>query len=280
MLARKPKIERLDNGQIIGNIEIGWLTNRGRKRDHNEDDLYVFSALDTDFETRGMLFAVADGMGGHAGGEYASRIAVESLEKFYQLDLGQGENAPNPQDMLRRCIEEAHSHIYSQAQSQPVLRGMGTTLTAALLNNGTLNVGQIGDSRAYLIRNCSIKQLTNDHSLVAEQIRMGIITPEEAACHPARNIITRALGTKEKVEPDFYTFALESDDRVLMCSDGLHGVVEDDRLLEITLQAADAPSACIRLVEEANANGGPDNITVVIIHLKPILPFWRRLLRL
>jgi len=222
--------------------------------------------------------AVADGMGGHAGGEYASHIAVEALERFYQNETITPDTPP--QEALRRCIEQAHQLIYSQAQDSPILKGMGTTLTVALLHQSSLNLGQIGDSRAYLIRNCSIKQLTNDHSLVAEQIRMGLITVEEAACHPARNIITRALGTKEKVDPDFYSFTLEPDDRILICSDGLHGAVDDEKMLELTLSSPSAPASCIRLVEEANANGGPDNITVVIVHIKPIKPFWRRLLRI
>jgi protein phosphatase len=278
LVARRHKIELLDNGQIVDNVEIGWMTNRGRRRDHNEDNLYVFNASDTDYETRGMLLAVADGMGGHAGGEYASRIAVEKLGDYYVMENG-GEPTP-PHDLLKKCIEEAHKTIFSQAQNSAILKGMGTTLTAALIDKTTLNLGQVGDSRAYLIRNGSIKQLTNDHSLVAEQIRMGLITPDEAAHHPARNIITRALGTKEKVEPDFYSFPLEPDDRVMMCSDGLHGVVEDARILELILASPSAPAACIRLVEEANANGGPDNITVVLVHIKPIKPFWRRLLRI
>lgn len=278
MLARRQKIEHVENGQIVDNIEIGWLTNRGRRRDHNEDHLYVFSAADTPYESRGMLLAVADGMGGHAGGEYASRIAVETLGKFYELDVDPG--APTSNGALKACIDEAHRIIHSQAQSSPILKGMGTTLTAALIRKGKLDLGQVGDSRAYLIRNGTIKQLTNDHSLVAEQIRMGLITADEAACHPARNIITRALGTREKVEPDFYSYDLEPDDRVLMCSDGLHGVVEDARTLEIVLAAASAPAACLDLIEEANANGGPDNITVVLVHIKPMKPFWRRLLRI
>jgi PPM family protein phosphatase len=277
LIVRKNKIQQFENGQLVGNVEIGWLTNRGRRRDHNEDNLYIFSAADSDYETRGMSMAVADGMGGHAGGEYASHIAVETLEKFYQNEPA---SEASPQEALRHCIEEAHKIIYSQAQASPVLRGMGTTLTVALLSQSALNLGQIGDSRAYMIRNCSIKQLTNDHSLVADQIRMGIITPEEAAIHPARNIITRALGTKEKVEPDFYSFTVEPDDRILICSDGLHGAVEDETILQLTLGSANAPAACIRLVEEANINGGPDNITVVIMHIKPIKPFWRRLLRI
>jgi protein phosphatase len=269
------EIKQVENGQIIGNIEIGYLTDVGCKRDHNEDNLYVFSPH-TNFEEQGMLFAVADGMGGHAGGEFASRIAVDTLGKYY---TGDNENSSFLVG-LENCITEANSLIYSQAQSSPVLRGMGTTLTTGIVQKNSLNLGQVGDSRAYLIRNGSIQQLTNDHSLVAEQIRQGIITEEEAATHPAKNIITRALGTKAKVEIDFYTFELEPDDRVLMCSDGLHGFVEDPVILKVILEAPSAPEGCRRLIAKANENGGPDNITAILVHVRPVKPFWKRLLGL
>jgi len=268
-------IKQVENGQIIDHIEIGYLTNTGRKRDHNEDNLYVFSPH-TNFESRGMLFAVADGMGGHAGGEFASRIAVDTLGKYY---TSENENKSFLVS-LENCITEANSLIYSQAQSSPVLRGMGTTLTTAIIEANSLNLGQVGDSRAYLLRNGAIQQLTNDHSLVAEQIRQGIITEQEASSHPAKNIITRALGTKAKVEIDFYTFELEPDDRILMCSDGLHGVVSDEEMSKIVQEAESAPESCRRLIAKANENGGPDNITVILVHIRPVKPFWKRLLGL
>jgi len=266
-------------------VEIGYLTNRGRRREHNEDNLYVFSPSDTPYRGAGMLFAVADGMGGHAGGEFASRIAVETLGKYYEHyteATGGSGNGPTVdfEIAVRDLISEANAVIYSQSQSSPILRGMGTTLTLAVLNDQELSLGQIGDSRAYLIRNGKIEQLTNDHSLVAEQLRMGLITEEEAQYHPAKNIITRALGTKEHVESDFYSVQLEIDDRVILCSDGLHGVVDDQEMLRLTLGAQTTAEACIRLVEEANNRGGPDNITLVLFHLKPIKPFWRRLLKI
>lgn len=266
------------NGLIVDNVEIGFMTHRGRRREHNEDNLYIFPPGDCPYRDRGMLFAVADGMGGHAGGEYASRLAVETLYNFYKN--GDGTPTPDIESTLRTCVEEANAKIYSQAQNSPILRGMGTTLTIAVLREKKLKVGQIGDSRAYLLRNGTIKQLTHDHSLVAEQIRMGLITEEEAAYHPAKNIITRALGTKESVESDFYEVDLEIDDRILLCSDGLHGVVEDEDINRLILATSSSPEACIRLVEEANQRGGPDNITIVLFHLRPIKPFWKRLLRL
>jgi protein phosphatase len=266
-------IKQVENGQIIDHIEIGYLTDTGRKRDHNEDNLYVFSPH-TNFEQRGMLFAVADGMGGHAGGEFASRIAVDTLGKYYTSENDNKSFLVS----LENCITEANSLIYSQAQSSPVLRGMGTTLTTAIVDNSSLNIGQVGDSRVYLVRNGQLQQLTNVHSLVAEQIRQGIITEAEASSHPAKNIITRALGTKAKVEIDFYTFELEADDRVLLCSDGLHGYVKDERTLELVVQSESPMDAVRKLIAQANENGGPDNITCILIHLRPVKPFWKRLL--
>lgn len=271
----KPYIKQVENGQVVNNYEIGYLTNTGQKRDHNEDNLYVFSPH-TNFDKKGMLFAVADGMGGHAGGEFASRIAVDTLGKYYTNSAGD----KSPLVELENCITEANSLIYSQAQSSPVLKGMGTTLTTAIVIGNTLSLGQVGDSRAYLIRNNCIQQLTNDHSLVAEQIRQGIITEQEAATHPAKNIITRALGTKAKVEIDFYTFELEPNDRVVLCSDGLHGVVSDQEILRIVLEGESSPECCRQLIMKANENGGPDNITCVCVHIRPVKPFWKRLLGL
>lgn len=266
------RVKKLENGQICDHIEIGFLTDVGQKRDHNEDNYYVFSTA-SDFETRGMLFGVADGMGGHAGGEFASRIAVDALGKYYTTEADQGAVLP----ALESCITEANSLIYSQAKTSPVLKGMGTTLTAAVLADKTLRLAQVGDSRGYRIRDMTIQQLTNDHSLVAEQIRQGIISETEAASHPAKNIITRALGTKAKVDIDFYSFELEPDDRILLCSDGLHGVVGESEILSLVLQAESSPEACKKLIAKANENGGPDNVTVIVVHNHPIKPFWKRI---
>ncbi|MBI2942585.1 MAG: Stp1/IreP family PP2C-type Ser/Thr phosphatase [Candidatus Wallbacteria bacterium] len=271
----KVSVRHLENGQFVtvDNVEIAVLTNVGLRREHNEDNYYIFDPQGCDTTGRGMLFAVADGMGGHAAGETASRIAVETLRSYYTEAMN-----GSFRDALERCILDANARIYGQAQTSPILKGMGTTLTVAVLSNTTLNVGQIGDSRAYLIRAKTITQLTDDHSLVAEQIRQGLLTEEEAANHPARNIITRALGTKEKVEADYSNCTLEVDDRVLVCSDGLHGVVTNEQILEIALAAPDSAAACEQLIARANEGGGPDNITAILVHLRPIRPFWKRLL--
>lgn len=273
-------VKTLQDGQICDHIEIGYLTDVGQKRDHNEDNLYVFNPSTSDFSGKGMLFGVADGMGGHAGGEFASKIAVQALQKFYTTEVEKDEYSRQARSAMQTCITEANSLIYSQAKTSPVLKGMGTTLTTALVHKNELQIGQVGDSRAYRIRNMTIQQLTNDHSLVAEQIRQGIITATEAESHPAKNIITRALGTKAKVEIDFYSFELEPDDRVLLCSDGLHGVVSEPEMLQIVLEAESAPEACRRLIQAANEGGGPDNITVIVVHCHPIKPLWKRLVGL
>ena len=268
----------LRNGLIVDSVEVGWMTDVGQRRDHNEDDLYVFSPDAVDFRKHGMLFAVADGMGGHAAGEEASRLAVQNLGEYYSA-----EPAPPgtpPVDLLRARIEAAHKAIFAKATSTPHLKGMGTTLSAGLLQGMNLHVGHVGDSRVYLIRDGVMSQVTQDHSLVAEQLRMGIITADEAAHHPGRNIITRALGTKESVVIDYSSLPVKPGDRFLACSDGLHGVVEEPRMLELCTTASSAAEACEKLVAEANANGGPDNITAIVVYLRPRCAICRGLSRL
>lgn len=265
-------VKMLTNGVVVGNVEVGFLTDTGQRRTGNEDAYFVFDASEDDLESNGLLVAVADGMGGHAAGETASKIAAQTLSSYYENCSGK-----DVQERLGDCIRKANAEIYEEAQSTPTLKGMGTTLTVALVTNMTVNIGQVGDSRAYLIRNEAIRRLTDDHSLVAEQIRQGILTEEEAATHPARNIITRALGTREIVEVDYTSLALRPDDRILLCSDGLHGVVKDGQILDTILTSPSAPEACQELIDLANQGGGPDNITAVLVHLQPVRPFWRRL---
>jgi protein phosphatase len=260
----KPKY--LQNGLIVESVEIGWMTDVGRRRDHNEDDLFVFSPAAVDYRRRGMLVAVADGMGGHAAGEQASRLAVENIGAYYDQD---GDLPETPVEILRGRIDAAHRAIYSMATCTPHLKGMGTTLSAVLIDGSMLHVGHVGDSRVYLIREGVISQVTQDHSLVAEQLRLGIITAEEAASHPGKNIITRALGTKESVAIDYSSLPVKPGDRILACSDGLHGVVSESRLVAVAVGSKSPAEACENLVAEANANGGPDNVTVVIVHIKP-----------
>ena len=211
------------------------------------------------------LYAVADGMGGHAGGEVAARVAVETLEEAF-------ERAPTS-DGLRDAFSEANTAIWRESQANLDLRGMGTTLTAVALVGGpdghdVLTLGNVGDSRAYLFTEGHMVQVTDDHSLAEERMRQGEMTEAEAAIHPQRHILTRALGVSSEVEADMWELHLRTGDRLLLCSDGLSNEVGTDEMAEI-LEAVDDPEeAANRLVEVANDHGGSDNITVVIVDVQ------------
>lgn len=226
---------------------FGSRTDIGCLRDHNEDSLIVSPPL----------FAVADGMGGHAAGEVASEIAVNVL----------AERAPDHPDSeaLGRAVEEANRAIIHAAHEGRGREGMGTTCTAALLEGERLIIAQVGDSRAYLLHQGKLQQLTRDHSLMADMIEAGQLTPEEARTHPNRSVITRALGSDVHTRPDLYEIDVETGDRLLLCSDGLSGMVRDDDI-ESTLARVRDPQRCAsQLVNEAIAAGGHDNITVIVV---------------
>lgn len=225
---------------------FGSRTDIGCLRDHNEDSLVVTPPL----------FAVADGMGGHAAGEVASEIAVRVLS----------EQAPEHPDgaALGRAIEEANRAIIQAAHEGRGRQGMGTTMTAAMLEGERLVIAQVGDSRAYLLHQGKLQQLTRDHSLMADMIEAGQLTPEEARTHPQRSVITRALGSDAHLQPDIYEINVETGDRLLICSDGLSGMVFDDEI-ENTLRRVQDPQRCAsQLVNEAIAAGGHDNVTVIV----------------
>ena len=226
---------------------MGAATDVGRVRDGNEDAYLVDDAMG--------LVAVADGMGGHRAGEVASATALEALRAAI--------TSGRP---LRESIEDANEAVFTKALTDASLRGMGTTLTAATLAaGGTLLVGHVGDSRAYLLHDGELDQVTTDHSLVEELVREGRLTADEAAVHPQRSIITRALGVDASVEVDVYPVQLEPGDRLLICSDGLTGMVQAD-LIAATLRREDDPTrAATQLIDAANSAGGEDNITVVIV---------------
>lgn len=239
----------------------------GVKRHHNEDSFLVNADLG--------LFVVADGMGGHAGGETASRVAVTTVEQELlglrmRRPLAFDEPAPlavTPlSDALRDALEAACSAVFHAARANPVLEGMGTTCTAALVRHGHAVVGHVGDSRLYLVRGERIQQITEDHSLVHEQMRAGLLTAEQARTSRFRNIITRSIGFEEDVLVDVLGVALQPGDALLLCSDGLSNLVEDAELREVlrTSKLDDAPR---RLVDLANARGGDDNITVVVVRI-------------
>ena len=225
---------------------FGSRTDIGCLRDHNEDSLVVTPPL----------FAVADGMGGHAAGEVASEIAVRVLSEL----------APEHPDgeALGRAIEEANRAVIQAAREGRGRQGMGTTMTAAMLEGERLVIAQVGDSRAYLLHQGKLQQLTRDHSLMADMIEAGQLTPEEARTHPQRSVITRALGSDAHLHPDIYEINVETGDRLLICSDGLSGMVFDDQI-ESTLRRVQDPQRCAsQLVNEAIAAGGHDNVTVIV----------------
>ena len=226
---------------------FGSRTDIGCLRDHNEDSLVVAPPL----------FAVADGMGGHAAGEVASEIAVNVL----------AERAPAHPDpeALGRAVEEANRAIIVAAHEGRGREGMGTTMTAAMLEGERLVIAQVGDSRAYLLHQGKLQQLTRDHSLMADMIEAGQLTAEEARTHPQRSVITRALGSDVHLHPDIYEINVETGDRLLICSDGLSGMVFDDEI-ENTMRRVQDPQRCAsQLVNEAIAAGGHDNVTVIVV---------------
>ncbi|MHB1020869.1 MAG: Stp1/IreP family PP2C-type Ser/Thr phosphatase [Acidobacteriaceae bacterium] len=243
------------------NLEVAGYTDRGRVRRSNEDAC--------GFHADAGLFVVCDGMGGAAAGEVASHLAVES---FIQYGCEHRAESASSEALLREAVLAANGSIYQRAQQQPELEGMGTTLVALLLEEteaGThVWVAHAGDSRCYRLRAGKLQQLTLDHSLVEEQVRMGRLTRREAERSPYRAIITRAVGTKDTVEPDILHEVAETDDLYLLCSDGLTRELKDDEICKILLAEPEAQPACVRLVARANARGGHDNTTVLLVRVK------------
>lgn len=243
-------------------VELANLSDTGRVRSDNQDYYcYAEPADDGDFERKGRLAVVADGMGGHAGGQVASGVAVDRVRQIYLAHPGD-----DPREALVAAFQEAHAAIQEQAREDPELRGMGTTCTAAVMRGNELYYAHVGDSRMYLIHDGVIHQLTEDHNYVGRLLREGRITPEEAAVHPDRNILTAALGMESAVPVEISDVPLEiaSGDVVLICTDGLHGLVGDPELLEAATRLT-PHEACRELVQRAKDRGGSDNITLEIL---------------
>jgi|SRR5579884_182772 len=228
-------------------------TDTGRQRRENEDSAIACAPL----------FVVADGMGGARAGEVASRIAIEAFEHGLP-DAGSSE------ERLAELVREANRAIYDRAHREPELKGMGTTLTAAYLDDAHVTIAHVGDSRAYLFRDGELRRLTQDHSLVGELVARGKLTEEQAAEHPQRSIITRALGVEREVDVDTWTHPAHADDVLMLCSDGLTSMISEERIAEILAAQADLERAGAQLIEEANAAGGRDNITVVLCRLEEV----------
>jgi serine/threonine protein phosphatase PrpC len=245
-------------------------TDQGKMRANNEDAFLVNDRLG--------LYAVADGIGGHEGGEVASRLTVDALSDMLRKQFEGSRSAVAFDDSpeadqyissLRGAVALANTTVRQAAAQDPSLTGMGTTVTAVLLRPRTSVFVHVGDSRAYMFRNGILRQLTNDHSLVAEQMRAGLITPEQARMSPYRHVITRSVGIHPEVHADFGMFELEKNDILLLCTDGLTEMIKDDDIARILSNAIPVASA-ESLIRRANDNGGVDNITVVVVRIEDV----------
>jgi len=256
--------KKVDRARRSGlTLKMGARTDLGRIRENNEDKFDFFEPEDPEVLARkGSFYAVADGMGGHSAGQIASELALKTIVRSYYADP-----SPDVEGSLRSAIAEANSLIYSAAQAIAERAGMGTTLTAAVVRGDELYVAQVGDSRAYLVRGGQIRQITEDHSWIAEQVKRGALTEEEAAASPFRNVITRSLGTSATVETDIYVEKLEPEDAVVLCSDGLSTHVAAEEMKRV-VQGKSPSESALELVEMANQAGGTDNITVVVLSIR------------
>jgi len=237
-------------------LETAAMTDVGQQRDHNEDSVLATAITDDT-----ALLAVADGMGGHAAGDVASQLAIDTLRE----EIVEGTKSLPPQSewqsMLNNAITRANQAIHDQAADDRAKSGMGTTVVAALIQGPDAVVANVGDSRGYVLAD-GIEQVTVDQSLVQELVEQGQITAEEAKDHPQRNVISQSLGTDTEVDPDFYEATV--DGMLLLCSDGLTEEVDDERIEQIVSEASTVADATEQLIQRANENGGSDNISVTI----------------
>ena len=247
-------------------VKAFGLTDVGRTRQHNEDTFLV--------ETGAKLFLVADGMGGHAAGEIASRIAADSISEFILHTVeedgtwphGYDEHYSRSTNRLMAAVKMANTRVLEAMRKDARLRGMGTTVVAGLFDERVASIAHVGDSRAYLIRDSQMSRITNDHSWVFEQVQAGMLTEAEAERHPLRNVITRALGGALTVNPDASEIELRANDLYLLCSDGLTGMIPEDEILRIVVEHdSDLEEACRCLIDLANQRGGHDNITAILV---------------
>lgn len=239
-------------------MRVGQLSHRGSVRPNNEDSIYSSRNKD--------LFIIADGMGGHTAGEIASKTAIKKVRYFIRT---RAENYEKTRDgylsLISDAIRYANRLIFSASNKDESLRGMGTTLIAALADDNKVYLGHVGDSRAYIINSNSISQITTDHSLAEELYRSGSITKEEALNHPQKNIITRALGCSSSVKPDLYTVELWEGEILLLCTDGLSNMVGSEDIFKIIKETQNINDCAKKLVDAAIQAGGSDNISVIVI---------------
>ena len=235
-------------------MQTCYMTDTGKVRDHNEDNVIILNNEHGEY-----ILAVADGMGGHKAGDYASRYTIERVVASVSRNTGE-----EPIAIMKEAINKANELLVAESREDESKSGMGTTLVIGTIIGNKLFVANIGDSRLYVVGQ-NMRQITRDHSLVDEMVRLGEINADEARVHPDKNIITRAVGTSDHVEADFFEVEITADDTILLCTDGLTNMVRDDEILDIIKKYDNAQAATMQLVKEANANGGRDNITVMII---------------
>lgn len=234
-------------------------TDVGNKRSMNQDFFYCNENAVGSFQN---LFIVADGMGGHKAGDHASKLCVSSM-----VDSIEGSSHKTPVTIFEEAVSKANSVIYQAAKENIEFEGMGTTMVACTMVDSTMYVANIGDSRLYLLRE-TLSQITDDHSLVEELVKQGNLTESEARVHPQKNIITRALGTDQQVSADYFEVSVRKGDIVLLCSDGLSNMLDDEDMEYIVKRSNTLEEAGTQLVAQANQNGGDDNITVVLAQVE------------
>lgn len=249
-------------------LRVAGKTDQGIVRSNNEDSFYID-------QTQGLL-VVADGMGGHASGEIASKIAIDVMREYFETiksgalpQIGRYQKEFSEEtNLIGSAVRLANKAIYDAVGDMPQWKGMGTTIAAVLIRGNRMSVAHVGDSRVYLVRAGGIAQLTDDHSLVYEQVRRDLLTKDEAEKSEMRHILTRALGVSSDVEVDFEELTLAPNDIVILCTDGLNTMVSDEDILSLVMSTKDPVVACERLIEAANRNGGKDNITVITGYLE------------
>jgi len=254
--------------QCYAYIVYGAKTDLGRVRENNEDK---FDFMEPDepavLATKGRTYAVADGMGGHSAGQVASELSLNVFIRSYYSD-----SSPQVERCLQKAVREANAYVVDVARTIPGRSGMGATLTAAIVRDDDLFIAQVGDSRCYLLRGGEFQQVTEDHSWVAEQVRSGTMTLEEAESSPFRNVITRSMGGAPEVEADISAVKMLAGDRFLLCSDGLSGMVPHAEMGELLAQGSPSVAAW-NLIDRANQYGGKDNVTAFVLHVADIQPW-------
>jgi serine/threonine protein phosphatase PrpC len=257
---------------LLGRVLVGMAQSTGIERTHNEDSLFVLQGNAAGLEALPEfgLYIVADGMGGHRSGEVASAISVRAVSRrlfedsiLQLMSIDPLTDVVPLQDLMRTALEEANLAVVERVP------GGGTTLTAVLHLGHQITIGHVGDSRAYILTDSEARPITRDHSLVKRLEELGQLRPEEAEVHPQRNVLYRAIGQGANLEVDVFTLPIPRDSHLLLCSDGLWGVVPDQEIRRIVSSAESPQKACDRLIDAANAAGGPDNISAVLIYFPP-----------